>query len=265
MWVNDKKVVVMSDPIRQEEFTVQYCEGSEQVLLLATEVSKRPPRKEKLHRHHARRKNASTDPINLAIVNSVDHTDPTDPANPTDPATSNTANPDSELDYLVYVLENSTTVRIGKLIRLRHLTNPVLVNRIFSSSGNISILSFLCSFDNFKVVSVLHDFQISVDTYVESFNLHQFSLTSVASSVYLILSKAHLRLSACQERNLGLVSYVQALRHHSLGAQMRQAVASGISVNATWPAQQVILGVFDPFHDAAIFGLLPMNKFKGQT
>jgi hypothetical protein len=43
---------------------------------------------------------------------------------------------------------------------------------------------------------------------------------------------------------------------------MRQAVFSGISVNATRPAQPVSLGAFEPFHDMAIFGLSEKNNFK---
>jgi len=43
---------------------------------------------------------------------------------------------------------------------------------------------------------------------------------------------------------------------------MRQAVLSGISLNATRPAQQISLGTFDPFFDMAIFGLSEMNNLR---
>jgi hypothetical protein len=43
---------------------------------------------------------------------------------------------------------------------------------------------------------------------------------------------------------------------------MRQAVFSGISLNATRPAQPVSLGAFEPFQDMAIFGLTEKNNFK---
>ena len=43
---------------------------------------------------------------------------------------------------------------------------------------------------------------------------------------------------------------------------MRQAVSSGISLNATRPAQPISLGTFDPFSDMVIFGLSEMNNFR---
>jgi len=52
------------------------------------------------------------------------------------------------------------------------------------------------------------------------------------------------------------------LRRHAFGAQMRQAVSSGISLNATRPVQPISLGAFEPFHDMAIFNLSEKNNFK---
>ena len=51
----------------------------------------------------------------------------------------------------------------------------------------------------------------------------------------------HSRVGVCQERNFGNVHYLRDLRCHALGAQMRQAVSSGISLNATRPAQPISL------------------------
>ena len=65
-----------------------------------------------------------------------------------------------------------------------------------------------------------------------------------------------------QERNFQNVQYLRELRCHALGAPMRQAVSSGIFLNATRPAQPISLGAFEPFHDMAIFGLSEKNKFK---
>ena len=66
----------------------------------------------------------------------------------------------------------------------------------------------------------------------------------------------------CQGSNFGNVHYLRELRCHALGAQMRQAVLSGISLNATRSPQPVSLGALEPFHDMAIFGLSEMNKFR---
>ena len=77
-----------------------------------------------------------------------------------------------------------------------------------------------------------------------------------------LLFKCQTRICRCQERNFGNVFYQRELRRHALGAQIRQAVSSGISVNATRPAQPVSLGVFEPFHDMSMFGLSEGNNFK---
>ena len=43
---------------------------------------------------------------------------------------------------------------------------------------------------------------------------------------------------------------------------MRQTVLSGISLNATRPAQHISLGTLDPFFDTAIFGPSEMNNLR---
>ena len=73
---------------------------------------------------------------------------------------------------------------------------------------------------------------------------------------------AHMRLLSCKQANLGNVEYLKELRCHDLGAQMRQAVASGISLSATKPAHATSLGTFDPLHDMTIFGLSEANNLN---
>jgi len=65
-----------------------------------------------------------------------------------------------------------------------------------------------------------------------------------------------------QERNFANVPYLRELRRHALGAQMPQAVSSGISLHATRPSQLIGLGTFEPFHDMTIFSLSERNKLK---
>ena len=65
---------------------------------------------------------------------------------------------------------------------------------------------------------------------------------------------AQSRVCVCQERNFKNIHYLRELRRH--------AVSSGISLNATRPAQPVCLGALEPFHDMAIFGLSEVNKFR---
>jgi len=63
-------------------------------------------------------------------------------------------------------------------------------------------------------------------------------------------------------KEFGNVHYLRDLRRLVLGAQMRQAVSSVISLNVTRPAQPISLGAFDPFLDMVIFGLSEMNNFR---
>ena len=77
------------------------------------------------------------------------------------------------------------------------------------------------------------------------------------------VSQAQSRLCSCQLANLGVVvDYLRDLRRHALGAQMRQAVFSGISLNSTKPSQVVSLGPLEPLHDQAIIGISEANSFK---
>ena len=58
------------------------------------------------------------------------------------------------------------------------------------------------------------------------------------------------------------VSYLLDLRKSCLASQIRQGVYSGISRNATRPAQPIHLGVFDPMYDSRILGLTSENQFQ---
>ena len=104
-----------------------------------------------------------------------------------------------------------------------------------------------CHCEGGKIISVVHNFQVTVDCSFVRPCSTEFCLSSVFLS---------------QERNFGNVPYLRELRRHALGAQMRQAVSSGISLHATRPSQPISLGTFEPFHDMTIFGLSEKNKFK---
>ena len=269
LWREGEEVVVVSsDPIRQE--ILVKTNDSEPVLLDASLLSTVPP-STKLPTPRCKKSRKSEKGILQAAnlpVTSVGSSNlpvtPSDlPVRAPDPPTT-TSNTETDLDFLVYVLDNGTVLRIGTLIKLCHNQGPVLVSRIFRRAcGRIFVSCFMCRCDYTKVVSVLRDFQFTADSsYIECCGMSQFSLSSVSSHLSSVLEEAHVRVCACQERNLGLISYVRDLRRHSLGALMRQAVHSGISVNATRPVAPVTLGAFDSLHDAAIFGLNATNKFK---
>ena len=115
-----------------------------------------------------------------------------------------------------------------------------------------------------EILSVLQNFQVTVEClFVCPCSSSQFSMSShVSSEVNHCVFRGQSRVCGCQERNFGNVHYLRDLRRHALGAQMRQAVSSGISLNATRPVQPISLGAFDPFSDMAIFGLSEMNNFR---
>ena len=73
-------------------------------------------------------------------------------------------------------------------------------------------------------------------------------------------NKARKHFFFSQERNFGNVLYQSELLRHGLGAQISQAVLSGISFHATRPAQPISLGAFEPFHDMMIFNILGKNS-----
>ena len=99
-------------------------------------------------------------------------------------------------------------------------------------------------------------------SFVRPCNSSEFCLSNVSSEVFKYVFRGQTSVCLSQERNFGNVLYFRELRRHALGAQMRQAVSSGISLNATRPVQPISLGAFEPFHDMAIFNLSEKNNFK---
>ena len=70
------------------------------------------------------------------------------------------------------------------------------------------------------------------------------------------------RVLCCQVNNCENVSYLLDLRKSCLASQIRQGVYSGVSRNATRPAQPIHLGIFDPMYDSRILGLTSENQFQ---
>lgn len=114
--------------------------------------------------------------------------------------------------------------------------------------------------DNF-VESVDANVQCTV-TEDHVFQLTNFCITKINAFINKVIGDGFVRVSSCQESNLGNFSYLQILRRHCLAGQIRQGIFSGISRGATRPAQPIHLGVFDPLHDSQIFGLASKNNFQ---
>ena len=163
------------------------------------------------------------------------------------------------------IVQDDVVFKVGSLYFVDSCSFPFIITRLFklSLSGSVFVSGARCVIEGEKVVSFLDNFQVTVEcSFVHPCSSSQFGLSNVSSQVANYVFCGHSRVGVCQERNFGNVHYLRDLRRHALGAQMRQAVSSGISLNATRPAQPISLGALEPFHDMAIFGLSEVNKFK---
>ena len=172
---------------------------------------------------------------------------------------------DMNFDFSVFVLNDGSVLKVGSICFVDSCSSPFIISRIFKSSlgGTAFVSGVRCHCEGGKVISVLHNFQVTVDcSFVRPCSSAEFCLSSVSSEVCNFVFHGQTSVFLSQERNFGNVPYLRELRRHALGAQMRQAVSSGISLHATRPSQPISLGTFEPFHDMTIFGLSEKNKFK---
>ena len=168
-------------------------------------------------------------------------------------------------EFSVFVKGDGVVLKIGSLCFVDSCSFPFIITQLFKSSlsGSVFVSGVRCVCEGGKVVSVLRNFQVTVDcSFVRTCSSSQFCLSNVSIEVSSYVFSGQSRVCVCQGSNFGNVHYLRELRCHALGAQMRQAVLSGISLNATRPPQPVSLGALEPFHDMAIFGLSEMNKFR---
>jgi hypothetical protein len=176
-----------------------------------------------------------------------------------------TGNP-QELDFTVFVeCSSGLILRVGSVYFVESCSVPFVISRIFKSNLQSTIIvtcsRCVLSPDKCKIIGVCSDFECNVNPsyFVRTPTKGEFLFHYSKDS---FISKAQLRVLSCQQANLGNVCYLRDLRCHALGAQMRQAVVSGISLSATKPPQATSLGPFEPLHDMAVFGLSDANSFK---
>ena len=171
---------------------------------------------------------------------------------------------DMNFDFSVFVLNHGAVLKVGSICFIDSCSSPFIISRIFKSSlgGSAFVSGVQCHCEGGKVISVLHNFQATVDCSFVGPCSTEFCLSSVSSEVCYFVFHSQTFVFLSQERNFGNVPYLRELRRHALGAKMRQAVSSGISLHATRPSQPISLGTFEPFHDMTIFGLSEKNKFK---
>ena len=244
--------VLEADPIR-DLIKAKFADGEIRSLPPCHLQITRPQQKQAI-----KRKRAQTAP----------HQPPEQPSSPsTTPALKqpSTASSDKELDFISYILYSGLILRVGFVYFIQFYDIPFVVSRIFKCNDDVSVSCFRCklSLDKQKVIGYFKDFKciLSSSYFVRGPSKGEFSFP-FSVDINNLITLGVSQLQSCQLANLGDISYLRDLRRHAVGAQMRQAVFSGISLNATKPPQAISLGPFEPLHDHAIFGLSEANNLK---
>ena len=266
--MGDHEVSVLQvDPIRRQ-ILVALPDGTE-VSVAPEELTKSKPEAEKIRcpRKRRREEQAPTTTDTQAALPITNLQAPTSTDLPARVSTDiqAPASTDMNFDFTIFVLKTGSVLKVGSLCFVDSCSSPFIISRIFKSnlSGSVFVSGVRCVCEGGKVVSVLRDFSVTVDcSFVRPCNSSEFCLSNVSSEVCKYVFRGQTSICLSQERNFGNVLYFRELRRHALGAQMRQAVSSGISLNATRPVQPISLGAFEPFHDMAIFNLSEKNNFK---
>lgn len=163
--------------------------------------------------------------------------------------------------FYFYVDESGTVLIVGALYSFDFCRDSVFICKGITKNKEIFKFEFLlCSLGEGKVESIdestLHDIKhvlLRSDVVIGS---------RAKSAVDKIICEGWDRVLYCQVKNSANVSYLLDLRKSCLASQIRQGVYSGISRNATRPAQPIHLGVFDPMYDSKILGLTSENHFQ---
>ena len=261
LWMGENKAVVCEvDPIRG--LVKVALETDEQVVVRPENLTVRKPKPPRVLQKRKRRQQqakAAPEPsVPEPVREPVRNQQEPSPARLTSPA-------DVNFEFSVFVKQDGLVFKVGSLCLVDTCSFPFVITRIFKSSvsGTVFISGVRCVCKGEKVVSILRNFQITVEcSFVCPCSSSQFCMSNMPGEVSSYAFSAHSRVCVCQERNFENTHYLRELRLHALGAHMRHAVSSGISLNATRPAQPVCLGTLEPFHDMAIFGLSEVNKFR---
>ena len=257
---NHEVVVLEVDPIR--ELITVLLPDDVKVSVNPGELSTTKPEEEKPRRSYKRRRveEPSSPPISYQDKPRA----PEEKSASAEDKLEDTCT-DMNFDFSVFVLNNGDVLKVGSICFVDSCSSPFIISRIFKSSlgGSAFVSGVRCHCEGGKVISVLHNFQVTVEcSFVCPCSSTEFSLSNVSSEVCNFVFHGQTSVFLSQERNFGNVPYLRELRRHALGAQMRQAVSSGISLHATRPSQPISLETFEPFHDMTIFGLSEKNKFK---
>jgi len=203
IWLGETEVLVIEvDPIRgiikvntlgadlevevgPEELTKRPQEGEER-------KKKRKTRKDREEEEKERRRKEEKEIITTAPL-----------AIPTAPPAIPTS---GDLEFSVFISPDGTGFKIGALCFVESLTIPILITRLFKStiSGKLFVSGIRCSCEGGKILSLLQNFQVTVESlFVRPCSSSQFSMSShVSSEASHYVFRGQSRVCGCQEKNL---------------------------------------------------------------
>ena len=92
----------------------------------------------------------------------------------------------SDFDFTMYVLSSGSVLKVGSLCFVDSCSSPFIISRIFKCSlgSRVLVSGIRCLCDGGKVVSVLCNFQVTVDcSFARPCKSYDFCLSTISSEV----------------------------------------------------------------------------------
>ena len=133
------------------------------------------PELEKVRQHHKRRKDTELKENTKTATDTQEAPPSTDLQAPqstdlqaqpsTDRQTDRQTTPGRDFDFTMYVLRSVSVIKIGSLSFVDSCSSPFIISRILKSNlgSSVQVAGVRCLCDGGKVLSVLCNFQVTVD------------------------------------------------------------------------------------------------------
>ncbi|XP_044170918.1 uncharacterized protein LOC122955246, partial [Acropora millepora] len=189
----NKAVVCKVDPIRG--LVKVALETDEQVVVRPENLTVRkpePPRVLQKRKRRQQQAKAAPEPsVPEPVREPVQNQQEPSPARLTSPA-------DVNFEFSVIVKQDGLVFKVGSLCLVDTCSFPFVITRIFS--GTVFISGVRCGCKGEKVVSILRNFQITVEcSFVCPCSSSQFCMSNVPGEVSSYVFSAHPRVCVCQE------------------------------------------------------------------
>ena len=202
--MGDHQAVVLEvDPIRN--LITVLLPDNVQVSVHPDELLTTKPEEEKPRRIHKRRRVEEPSP-------SPPTSDKSQEDKPASEKTNNLEDScnDMNFDFSVFVLKDGSILKVGSICVVDSCSSPYIISRIFKSSlgGSVFVSGVRCLCEGGKVVSILRNFQVTVDcSFVRPCSSSEFCLSGVSSEVCNYVFRGQTSVCLSQERNFGNVQY----------------------------------------------------------